>query len=173
MKPIILLSGPVGAGKTTVARELIASSPGPVVYMEGDTFWSFIVRQSEWLPPHKNFKMIMTAMTAAALPCALYGYETIVDFSIPPWFLETADKITGKKEVPLDYVVLLPDEAVCAARAAARTEGTITDYTRYRELYQDFKAAGRRHILSDNDSDATVLAGKIREGLKEGKFRLL
>ena len=30
MKPIILLWEPVGAGKTAVARELIACSPAPV-----------------------------------------------------------------------------------------------------------------------------------------------
>jgi chloramphenicol 3-O-phosphotransferase len=108
MKSIILLSGPIGAGKTTVARELIACSAGPMVYVEGDTFWAHIIRQSEILPRHKNFKMIMTAMVAAALPYALYGYETVVDFSIPPWFLETADKVVSQKEVPVDYVVLRP-----------------------------------------------------------------
>ena len=39
---ITILSGPVGAGKTTVARELVALLPAPVSYIEGDTFWSFV-----------------------------------------------------------------------------------------------------------------------------------
>jgi hypothetical protein len=173
MKPIILLSGPVGAGKTTVARELIACSAGPMAYIEGDTFWSHITRRSEHLPLHKNFKMIMTAMVAAALPYALYGYETLVDFSIPPWFLETADKVVQRKEVPVDYLVLRPEENICAARCAGRAEGIINDYAHYHDLYADFKDVGRRHLIVNDQSDPAATARLIREGLDEGKFRLL
>jgi adenylate kinase family enzyme len=39
--PIIVISGPVGAGKTTVARELVAGPRGPTAYIEGDAFWRF------------------------------------------------------------------------------------------------------------------------------------
>jgi adenylate kinase family enzyme len=173
MKSIILLSGPVGAGKTTVARELIARSAGAMVYIEGDTFWSHITRQSEDLPGHTNFKMIMTAMVAAALPYALYGYETLLDFSIPPWFLETADKVVRRKEVPVDYVVLRPAEEVCAARCAGRAEGIINDYANYRGLYADFKDVSRRHLILNDLTDPAATAQLIREGLEEGKFRLL
>jgi hypothetical protein len=173
MKSIILLSGPVGAGKTTVARELIACSADPMAYIEGDTFWSHIARPSERLPRHMNFKMIMTAMVAAALPYALYGYDTLLDFSIPPWFLGTADKVVRRKEVPVDYVVLLPAEDTCAARCAGRAEGIINDYAPYRDLYADFKEAGRRHLIVNDRTDPAATARLIREGLEEGKFRLL
>ena len=119
MKPIIFLSGPVGAGKTTVGRELVASSPD----------------------------------------------------SIPPWFLDTARKVVQSKEVPLDYVVLRPSETVCAARAAARSEGTITDYTPYRELYSSFDEA-ERYIIKDDAGHAAMLAARIRDGLNAGTFRI-
>jgi|HubBroStandDraft_4_1064222.scaffolds.fasta_scaffold60164_2 hypothetical protein len=173
MKPIILLSGPVGAGKTTVARELIACSAGPMAYIQGDAFWSHITRRSEHLPRDKNFKMIMTAMVAAAMPYALYGYETVLDFSIPPWFLETADKVVQRKEVPVDYVVLRPAENICAARCAGRAEGIINDYAPYQDLYNDFKDVGRRHLIVDDRNDPVATARLIREGLDEKKFRLL
>jgi adenylate kinase family enzyme len=173
MKSIILLSGPVGAGKTTVARELIACAAGPMAYIEGDTFWSHITRSSERLPRHKNFKMIMTAMIAAAMPYALYGYETLLDFSIPPWFLETTDKVVRRKEVPVDYVVLFPAETICAARCAGRAEGIISDYATYRDLYADFKEVGRRHLIVNDQTDPAATARMIRAGLEEGKFRLL
>jgi adenylate kinase family enzyme len=170
-KSIVILSGPIGAGKTTVARELVALSTGPVAYIEGDKFWSFIAKAAENLRAEKNFKMIMTAMTGAALPYALYGYEVILDFSIPPWFLETAQRIVKSRDVPLDYVVLRPSEAVCAARAAARAEGAIADYTRYRELYACFEEA-ERYIIGDDASAAGVVAARIRDGLNSGTFRL-
>ena len=48
----------------------------------------------------KYFVVIMRAMTAAAIPFARSGYEVLIDFSIPPQFLETARKIL--KEVPLN-----------------------------------------------------------------------
>jgi uridine kinase len=39
---VIFLSGPIGAGKTAVARELLHLLPAPLSYIEGDVFWSFI-----------------------------------------------------------------------------------------------------------------------------------
>ena len=87
-RSIILLSGPIGAGKSTVAKELIQTAPGGTAYIEGDTFWSFIARP-EKQTRFENFKMIMRSMIAAAVPYALNGYE-----------------------VTLDYVVLRPSEAV-------------------------------------------------------------
>ena len=44
---VVMLSGPVGAGKTTVARELVAISPAPLYYIEGDTFWSHFVKPDD------------------------------------------------------------------------------------------------------------------------------
>ena len=169
MKSIILLSGPVGAGKSTVAHELIATSQEPVIYIEGDTFWTFIAKGAEG-SRQKNFKMTMTAMTAAALPYALYGYDVILDFSIPPWFIETAHKVIRNK-VPVHYVVLRPSEKVCAARAADRLEGKIADYKHYRDLYKSFDSA-QRYMITDGTSDASVIAAYIREGIAEGVFRI-
>ncbi len=150
---IILLSGPVGAGKTTVARELLTILPRPTANIEGDTFRSFLVGAAAGEPGTKNFRTIMVSMAAAAVPYALAGCDVIVDFSIPPWFLDTARAVANVRSVPLDYVVLRPAEAVCAARAAGRAEGVITDYTRYRDLYKDFDGVETCTIRND-DSDA-------------------
>ncbi len=144
--PIVLLSGPVGAGKSTVARELIKILPGPTVYIEGDTFWSFVVKRTVDAKNVKNFKMIMTSMVAAAVPYALYGNEVILDFSIPPWFLDTVQAVAKVKNVPLDLVVLRPSLQVCAEReplAAPKGRSPIT-----RLIVTSIRPSMRRSVTS-------------------------
>ena len=112
--------------------------------------------------------MVMRSMVAAAVPYALGGYEVILDFSIPPWFLDTAKRIAGMREVPLEYVVLRPGVEVCAQRARERAEGAIAEYAQYQDLYDDF--AGADAVTGDGTPGET--ARRIREGLEAGRFRL-
>ncbi len=163
---VTILSGPIGAGKTTVARELLALLPAPVSYIEGDTFWSFVAKAHS-LDRREVFRVIMRAMTAAALPFARSGYEVILDFSIPPQFLETARKIL--KDVPLNYIVIRPSLAICEARAATRSEGRIANYDRYREFYALFQDA-LPYLVCDDEADACSVAKRIRQGLSKGTF---
>lgn len=165
---VVMLSGPVGAGKTTVARELISILPEPVSYIEGDTFWSFIVK-SKSLDRRENFRIILRSMTAAALPFARSGYDVLVDFSIPPEFLKTARVIL--KEVPLDYILLRPSQAVCEARAAGRKQGAIVDYAPYRDFYSMFEYADR-HIIQDGEASAADVAKRVKDGLSALAFRV-
>ncbi len=113
----------------------------------------------------------MRSMTAAAVPLALSGYEVIVDFSIPPWFLETALKIVSRRNIPLDYVVLLPTLAICAERAATRPEGKIDDYTPYADLYDSFVEAGDPFTIT-TPSDAKAVAAELRTALNAACFRV-
>ena len=141
VRPITILSGPVGAGKSTVAQALIQIAKTPFTYIEGDIFWSFIVKQHDQLEFHGNFRMIMRAMLSAASHYAIHGYDTLVDFSIPPWFLQTAIAVAKFREIPLNYVVIRPSEPICIERAKVRKEGRILDYTQYHDLYRSFDEA--------------------------------
>ncbi len=163
---VTFLSGPIGAGKTTVAKELVALLPAPVSYIEGDIFWSFIAKAHN-RDRREVFRILTRAMIAAALPFARSGYEVILDFSIPPQFLETARKIL--KEVALNYVVLLPSLAVCEARAAVRSQGRILEYASYRDFYALF-ADTMAYAVCDDEADAGTVAKRIFEGLRGGKF---
>ncbi len=161
-----ILSGPIGAGKTTVARELLALLAAPVSYTEGDIFWSFIANAGN-RERRENFGMIMLAMTAAAIPFARSGYEVLLDFSIPPEFLLTARKIL--KEVPLNYIVLRPSLSVCEARASTRRDGKILNYASNRSFYALFEIPSA-HIICDDDADACTVAKRIWKGLAAGEF---
>jgi len=116
---VIFLSGPIGAGKTAVAQELLQLLPAPLSYIEGDTFWSFIKKGGE-SELRDNFPVLVRSMTAAAVPFARSGFRVLIDFSIPPAYLETARKIL--KEVPFDFVLLRPGGIRIQVHQRARRE---------------------------------------------------
>ena len=163
-----MLSGPFGAGKTTVARELVSRLQGPVSRIEGDIFWTFIANSGRH-NRRENFGVIMRAMTAAAIPFARSGFTVLLDFSIPPFFLDTARKIL--KEVPLDYVVLRPSITVCIGRATERAEGKIADYEAHREFHALFDDAAA-YTIADDEAEPAEMAEQICTGLKAGRFRV-
>ena len=164
---ITILSGPVGAGKTTVARELVALLPAPVSYIEGDTFWTF-VEKAHSADRREVFPVIMRAMTAAAIPFARTGYEVLIDFSIPPQLLGVARKIV--KELPLNYVALLPSLALCEARAASRSRGRVADYANLRDFYALFEAPSPYIVPDDGEAVPAAIARLIYAELNKGKF---
>ncbi len=166
---LVLLSGPIGAGKTAVSQELVNLLPGPLVCIEGDTFWVHF-QGTKGVGPHKALRAAMRAMVSAAVSYALSGFDVILDFTIPPWFLDTVKKIAGMRSVPLDYVVYMPSEAVCAQRASSRELGKIENYDG--EFYADFKDSPTPPV-EDDGSGPTAVAVAIAEGLSQGRFHLL
>ncbi|HEY8929682.1 MAG TPA: AAA family ATPase [Mucilaginibacter sp.] len=169
MNNLIILSGPIGAGKTTVARELIKLLPRPTIYMEGDVFWQFIAKGSPRPDEHHHFKITIIAMLAAAAQYGRYDYDVLLDFSITPGFLETMQKMAVKKDLQLHYVVLRPSEQTCALRAATRSEGIIEHYEKYHNLYTAFDGV-QQYIVPDDTGEPLAIAEKVQQGLNEGVF---
>jgi chloramphenicol 3-O-phosphotransferase len=163
---VTILSGPIGAGKTAVSKELIALSPGPLAYIEGDRFWPFLVKRAEG-DRREDFRVIMRAMASAAGSLTRTGYDVLLDFSIPPAFLPTAQKIL--RDAPLNYVVLRPPLEICAARARVRAEGKTTKYDR--GFYALF-AAEERHVVSNESDSPKAIAEIILKGLAGDRFRV-
>ena len=165
---VIFLSGPIGAGKTAVARALLPLLPAPLSYIEGDTFWSFNKKEGD-RGLRENFPVLVRSMTAAAIPLARSGCQVLIDFSIPPAFVDTARKIL--KEGPLDFVLLQPSLQVCVERSASREEGAITDYGMLKNFYARFEEGTVEPICDDN-ADPASLAQLIADGLNQGRFRV-
>ena len=166
---VIFLSGPIGAGKTAVARELLPLLPAPLSYIEGDTFWSFIRKGGE-RGVRENFPVLVRSMTAAAIPFARSGFRVVIDFSIPPDYVDTTRKIL--KEVPFDFVLLRPSLQVCVQRAASRKEGAITNFELMKNFYGRFEG-GTVESICDDTAEPAALARQIAEGLDQGRFRVL
>ncbi len=123
---VVMLSGPVGAGKTTVARELVAISQAPLCYIEGDTFWPLFAKPGS-KSRRERFSLLMRSATAAAVPLARGGYEVLLDFSFPLDFIETAHKIL--KEI---------------------------DYSEYRDFYTMFEGLPKHEIADDEGDARSV-----------------
>lgn len=117
----------------------------------------------------ENFPVIVRSMTAAAVPFARSGFRVLIDFLIPPIFVDTARKIL--KEVPFDFVLLRPSFEVCARRAASRKEGAITDRAMMKTFYSHFEK-GMVEAICDDDADAESVARQIAQGLEQGRFRV-
>ena len=166
---VIFLSGPIGAGKTAVAKALLPLLPAPLSYIEGDTFCSFIRKGGE-RGLRDNFPVLVRSMTAAAIPFARAGFRVLIDFSIPPTYVDTARTIL--KQVPFDFVLLRPSLRVCIERAASREEGAITDYAMLKNFYARFEE-GTVDPICDDDADPISLARRIADGLNQGQFRVL
>lgn len=166
---VIFLSGPIGAGKTAVAKALLPLLPAPLSYIEGDTFWSFIRKEGE-RGLRDTFPVLVRSMTAAAVPFARSGFRVLIDFSIPPSYVDTARKIL--KEVPFDFVLLRPSLQVCVERATSREEGAIRDYIMLKNFYARFEEGTVTPICDDN-ADPASLARRIADGLNQGEFRVL
>jgi predicted ABC-type ATPase len=170
---LILLTGPPGAGKSTVARELVARFE-PSVLVSGDAFFGFIARGAitPWEPEatHQN----ETCTSAAGAACGQYarsGYTVVFDGMVGPWFLPTFLTSTGLSR--LAYAVLMPPADVCVQRVRSRVGHGFGDVPATRHMHAEFERAapGERHLISAVDEcDRTVDA--ILDRLRAGSLHV-
>ncbi|MEU8513863.1 zeta toxin family protein [Kitasatospora sp. NPDC048722] len=84
---VIVLTGPPGAGKSTVSA-LLADRLTPSVHLHGDDFWHYI-KQGR-LPPHlpeahRQNQVVLEVLVAAAFGYAAGGYHVVYDGVVGPW----------------------------------------------------------------------------------------
>lgn len=141
---LLVITGPPGAGKSTVAKALAAAAD-PSVLVEGDTFFAFLAngRIDPWLAGSNDQNTIVTeAAAAAAGRFALGGYKTVYDGVVGPWFLATFAKATGLDV--LEYLILLPSMERCVKQVAERTGHGFTDEAATRKMHKEFRRRSNR-----------------------------
>ncbi len=169
MGTLIVVSGPPGSGKSSVAEHL-AAGYDPSAVVAGDAVFAFL-RQGFIEPwaqrAHPQNRAVVEASAAAA--GRLAEHCTVVhDGVVGPWLLEGFVAASGLDRV--HYAVLLPPEETCVERVRRRRGHGFTDESATRQLWRDFDLAplDPRHVVVDTTSDAAGIAREVRARVERG-----
>jgi cytidylate kinase len=172
MGELMVVSGPPGAGKSTVAERL-ATLFDPSALVTGDDFFAFLREGAvpPWLAGAREQNAAVIEAAAAASGRLAAHCDVVYDGVVGPWFLESFLMSAGVSHV--QYVVLLPPLAVCLARVRSREGHGFTDRDAAEHMWHEFARCGidRRHVVSDHDQDAAALARMLAQRVQDGSIR--
>ncbi len=168
MTQLIVVTGPPGAGKSTVAA-LVADQLPVSALVRGDDFFAFLRRgaRAPWLPESDAQNRAVTQAAAAATGHFARHCDVVYDGVVGPWFLPAFLAHSGVERTT--YVVLLPPLAVCLERVATRLEHGFGDRAAAEHMWREFDDAAldARYVVRDVTSPEAVareVLGRARAG---------
>lgn len=172
MGELIVVTGPPGAGKSSVSEHL-ADRFYPSALVAGDSFFAMIKQGYilPWLPKARRQNTVIIEAAAAAAGRLSDICTVVYDGVLGPWFLPTFVRATGRPSV--HYVILLPPLEVCLQRVQGRVGHGFSDLSATGDLHAQFAGAGfeTRHLITEPDDQPAQLAELITQRLDDGRFR--
>jgi predicted kinase len=164
---LLILTGPPGAGKSTVAGLLAEDAARATVHMHTDSFYVWI--RTGFVPPYlpaaaRQNEVVARVMAGAACEYALGGYDVVLDGVVGPWALQPFRDAAEEQALRLSYVVLRPSLEETLARATARTGDALTDVEPVTGMYGAFADLGELEprVLDTTGQTAEETAEAVR-----------
>ncbi len=174
--PITIITGPPGAGKTTVAA-LMARRQTLAVHVVGDQVFHWIA--SGYVPPwmpgtRRQNGAIVEAIASASARFADAGYEVFVDAIIGPWFLPRWQRAARFRD-PLRYVILRPSRDAAASRALKRGgPDDLVDPEPVAKMFEAFEDLGvfEAHVVDTTRHGVEETVHTVEQGILAGQYML-
>jgi predicted kinase len=171
--PVLIVTGPPGVGKTTVAS-LLAARSTRAVHLESDAFFRFIRAGyvESWRPEsHDQNRVVMQIVGGAAAGYAAAGYFTIIDgIVIPGWFLEPLADALAAAGHAVAYAVLRAPLPICLERAQSRQREPLSESDAVERLWQSFAELGEleRNVVDVEGESPSEVASTLTQRLADG-----
>jgi predicted kinase len=194
-KPVLILSGAPGVGKTTAAAVLAEGGERGeggkrgegdeggeggerAVHLESDRFYRFIRAGyiEPWKPESNEQNRAIAAIVAeAAAGYAAAGYFTILDgIVIPGWYLEPMRDALHERGHEVAYAVLRAPLPVCVERVSQREGGSLFDAEAMDRLWKAFTGLGEleANVVEVEGMGPEEVAATLRDRLERGLLRV-